>query len=181
MIKNYKTIINNMERNLKLTLEVASKMYKNATNEIRIILENTFPELKGNKYPMSHAELQNILIREKKEVSFIHSDSTIREEYTLPNNSLENKNISIRNRRSRQHLAFIQLVALRDKWNEIDEFEPDWKDSQVCKYCIQSIDNKVVSYDYYTMSRILAFKTKETRDLFLKTFENLIEVAKDFI
>ena len=28
-----------MERNLKLTLEVASKMYKNATNEIRIILE----------------------------------------------------------------------------------------------------------------------------------------------
>ena len=39
-----------MERNLKLTLEVASKMYKNATNEIRIILENTFPELKENKY-----------------------------------------------------------------------------------------------------------------------------------
>ena len=37
-----------MERNLKLTLEVASKMYKNATNEIRIILENTFPELKKN-------------------------------------------------------------------------------------------------------------------------------------
>ena len=170
-----------MERNLKLTLEVASKMYKNATNEIRIILENTFPELKGNKYPMSHTELQNILIREKKDVSFIHGDSTIREEYTLPNNSLENKNISIRNRRSRQHLSFIQLVALRDKWNEIDKFEPDWEDSQVCKYCIQNIDNKVVSYDYYTMSRILAFKTKETRDLFLKTFKNLIEDAKDFI
>ena len=170
-----------MERNLKLTLEVASKMYKNATNEIRIILENTFPELKGNKYPMSHTELQNILIREKKDVSFIHGDSTIREEYTLPNNSLENKNISIRNRRSRQHLSFIQLVALRDKWNEIDKFEPDWEDSQVCKYCIQNIQNKVVTYDYYVMSRILAFKTKETRDLFLKTFENLIEDAKDLI
>ena len=169
-----------MERNLKLTLEVASKMYKNATNEIRIILENTFPELKGNKYPMSHTELQNILIREKKDVSFIHGDSTIREEYTLPNNSLENKNISIRNRRSRQHLSFIQLVALRDKWNEIDKFEPDWENSQ-CKYCIQNINNKVVPYDYYVMSRILAFKTKETRDLFLKTFENLIEDAKDLI
>ena len=170
-----------MERNLKLTLEVASKMYKNATNEIRIILENTFPELKKNKYPMSHAELQNILIREKKEVSFIHGDSTIREEYTLTNNSTEHKNISLTGTRSKQHLAFIQLVALRDKWNEIDEFEPDWKDSQVCKYCIQNIKNKVVTYDYYTMSRILAFKTKETRDLFLKTFDNLIENAKDFI
>ena len=170
-----------MERNLKLTLEVASKMYKNATNEIRIILENTFPELKENKYPMSHTELQNILIREKKEVSFIHSDSTIREEYTFTNNSLENKNISIRNRRSRQHLSFIQLVALRDKWNEIDKFEPDWEDCQVCKYCIQNINNEVVPYDYHTMSRILAFKTKETRDLFLKTFRNLIEDAKDFI
>lgn len=169
-----------MERNLKLTLEVASKMYKNATNEIRIILENTFPELKENKYPMSHTELQDILIREKKDTSFIHSDSTIREEYTLINNSLENKNISISNTRSRQHLSFIQLVALRDKWNEIDEFEPDWENSQ-CKYCIQYINNKVVPYDYYVMSRILAFKTKETRDLFLKTFENLIKDAKDLI
>ena len=83
-----------MERNLKLTLEVASKMYKNATNEIRIILENTFPELKENKYPMSHTELQNILIREKRDVSFINGDSTIREEYTLTNNTLENKIIT---------------------------------------------------------------------------------------
>ena len=169
-----------MERNLKFTLEVASKMYKNATNEIRIILENTFPELKKNKYPMSHAELQNILIREGRYTSFIHSNSTIREEYTFTNNTTENKNISIRNRRSRQHLAFIQLVALRDKWNEIDEFEPDWENSR-CKYCIQTINNKVIPCDYYGISRIFAFKTKETRDLFLKTFNNLIEVAKDFI
>ena len=170
-----------MERNLKLTLEVASKMYKNATNEIRIILENTFPELKKNNYPMSHAELQNILIREGRYTSFIHIDSTIREEYTIKNNTTENKNISIRNRRSQQHLAFIQLVALRDKWNEIDEFEPDWENHQVYKYCIQYRDNTIVADEYYAISRILAFKTKETRDLFLKTFENLIECAKDFI
>ena len=115
-----------MERNLKLTLEVASKMYKNATNEIRIILENTFPELKKNKYPMSHTELQNILIREKKDVSYISDDSTIIREYPIKNNTTENKNISLTSARSQQHLAFIQLVALRDKWNEIDEFEPDW-------------------------------------------------------
>lgn len=170
-----------MERNLKLTLEVASKMYKNATNEIKIILENTFPELKKNKYPMSHAELQNILIKERRDTSYIDVDSTIREGYTLLHNTTENKNISLTSTRSKQHLAFIQLVALRDKWNEIDKFEPDWKDAQVCKYCIENIDNKVVRYDYYTTSRILAFKTKETRDLFLKTFENLIECAKDFI
>ena len=170
-----------MERNLKLTLEVASKMYKNATNEIRIILENTFPELKENKYPMSHTELQNILIREKKEVSYICDDSTIREEYILINNTTEHKNISIRNRRSRQHLAFIQLVALRDKWNEIDEFEPDWKDSHVYKYCIINKNNIVIADDFCSISKILAFKTEETRDLFFKTFENLIECAKDFI
>lgn len=170
-----------MERNLKLTLEVASKMYKNATNEIRIILENTFPELKENKYPMSHTELQNILIREKKEVSFIHSDSTIREEYIFTNNSLENKNISLTGTRSKQHLAFIQLVALRDKWNEIDEFEPDWENHKIFKYCIGNINNKIRSFNYYAVPSILTFKTEETRDLFLKTFENLIECAKDFI
>ena len=68
-------------------------LFVNYGLKIRIILENTFPELKKNKYPMSHAELQNILIREKKEVSFIHGDSTIREEYTFTNNSLENKKI----------------------------------------------------------------------------------------
>lgn len=170
-----------MERNLKLTLELASKMYKTANNEIKTILENTFPELKKNKYPMSHAELQDILIREKKDVSYICGDSTITKGYLIINSTTENKNISLTSTRSKQHLAFIQLVALRDKWNEIDEFEPDWKDSQVCKHCIQNINNKVVRYDYYTMSRILAFKTKETRDLFLKTFDNLIENAKDFI
>ena len=170
-----------MERNLKLTLEVASKMYKNATNEIKIILENTFPELKENKYPMSHAELQNILIRERRDTSFIHSDSTIREEYIFTNNTTENKNISLTGTRSKQHLAFIQLVALRDKWNEIDKFEPDWEDSQVCKYCIQNKNNVVIADDYCSISRILAFKTEATRDLFLKTFENLIECAKDFI
>ena len=137
-----------MERNLKLTLEVASKMYKNATNEIKIILENTFPELKKNKYPMSHAELQNILIREKRDTSFIHSDSTIREEYIFTNNTTENKNISLTGTRSKQHLAFIQLVALRDKWNEIDEFEPDWKDSQVCKYCIEYRNNNIKNDKY---------------------------------
>ena len=58
-------------------------------------MENTFPELKENKYPMIHTELQNILIREKRYTSFIHSDSTIREEYTFTNNTPENKNISI--------------------------------------------------------------------------------------
>ena len=170
-----------MERNLTLSLELANEIYKTTNNEIKIILENTFPELKKNKYPMSHAELQDILIRERRDTSFIHGNSTIREEYIFTNNTTENKNISLTGTRSKQHLAFIQLVALRDKWNEIDKFKPDWKDSQVCKYCIQNIDNKVVRYDYYTMSRILAFKTKETRDLFLKTFENLIECAKDFI
>ena len=170
-----------MERNLTLSLELANEIYKTTNNEIKIILENTFPELKKNKYPMSHAELQNILIREKRDTSFIHSDSTIREEYIFTNNTTENKNISLTGTRSKQHLAFIQLVALRDKWNEIDKFKPDWKDSQVRKYCIQNIDNKLVRYNYYTMSRILAFKTETTRDLFLKTFENLIECAKDFI
>ena len=170
-----------MERNLKLTLEVASKMYKNATNEIRIILENTFPELKENKYPMSHAELQDILIREKKEVSFIYSDSTIGEEYTFTNNTTAHKNISLTGTRSKQHLAFIQLVALRDKWNEIDEFEPDWENHREYKYCIENVSNKIETIKYSTFSKILAFKTEETRDLFLKTFKNLIEDAKDFI
>ena len=84
---------------------------------------------------MSHAELQNILIREKKDIFYICIDSNIRE-YTLINNTTENKNISLTSTRSQQHLAFIQLVALRDKWNEIDEFEPDWKSHRESKYCI---------------------------------------------
>ena len=170
-----------MERNLTLSLELANEIYKTTNNEIKIILENTFPELKKNKYPMSHAELQNILIREGRYTSFIHGDSTIREEYTIKNNTTENKNISLTSTRAQQHLAFIQLVALRDKWNEIDEFEPDWENHQVCKYCIQYRDNTIVADEYYAISRILAFKTEETRDLFLKTFKDLIEVAKVLI
>ena len=80
----------------------------------------------------------------------------------------------------KQHLAFTQLIALRDKWNEIDEFEPDWSDSNN-KYCIILSTNEIiVSTDIYR-SRALSFGKRETAYLFANTFRNLIEQAKKLI
>lgn len=173
---------NNMDnRNLTLSLKSANEIYKTASDEVKTILENTFPELVKNKYPMTHSELLDLL--EGKEVPFINNcsevDTTIVTQKHGPTYDY-NCNISLSKQRAEEHLAFIQLIALCDKWNEIDEFKIDWTDSN-SKYSIMSQDGKIFLGSYIMTSFPLTFKTKETRDLFYRTFEDLIEEAKNLI
>jgi len=139
------------EKQVTLSIEQAKLMFDTDSQELKDIALNTFPELNKSKYPMSHDELLELLDKERR---------------------IEN--------RLKQHLAFAQLIALRDKWNEIDEFEPDWSDSNI-KYCIVLSTNEIiVSTDIYR-SRALSFGKRETAYLFANTFRNLIEQSKNLI
>ena len=167
---------NNMEeRELKITIDQAKIMLEGDNEVLKDIALKTFPELGKSKYPMSHDELQDSL--KGKTTYYINQNSKIQrvDNFDICNGD-DNRNIILSEQRAKEHLALIQLIALRDKWNEIDEFEVAWNDIKTKKYSIQ-IDNGYLSFTSFSLS----FKTPETRDLFYETFKDLIEEAKNLI
>ena len=48
------------ERNIKLSLDKAKEIYPDASNEVKVLLESTFPELKNSQFPKSWEELCKI-------------------------------------------------------------------------------------------------------------------------
>ena len=75
--------------------------------------------------------------------------------------------------------ALGKLIQLRDAW--IEDWKPDWNDSNKHKWCIiNDIDNLVIGL-YGNTSRSLSFPTKKMAEDFLETFRNLIEQAKIFL
>ena len=169
------------EKQVTLSIEQAKLMFDTDSQELKDIALKTFPELNKSKYPMSHDELQDLL--EGKEIPFINNFSRV--DTTVVTQKCGffyyyNSNIILSKQRAKEYLAFAQLIALRDKWNEIDEFEPDWSDSNI-KYCIILSTNEIiVSTDIYR-SRALSFGKRETAYFFANTFRNLIEQSKNLI
>ena len=76
-------------------------------------------------------------------------------------------------------LALMQLIQLRNCYN--GGWEPDWEDSEERKYVIVINENKIESSYLSTTSCPLAFRTEERRDLFIKNFRDLIEIAKPLL
>ena len=91
----------------------------------------------------------------------------------------ENKNVFPTKEEAEACLALAQLCQLRDRYN--DGWKPDWKDGEKVKYCIEIYENTIVKNPYYAAHKVLAFKTKELRDEFLKNFKDLIETAKPLL
>lgn len=166
------------EREIKITLEQAKAMLEGENKILKELALSTFPELKRNKYPMSHMELQEILQNEF--VSYISVDSSM-SSCKLERNAIENRNIILSEKRAKEIQAFTQVIALADYWNnEVDKFTPDWEENTK-KYIITNWKNEVDKDFSWIAAKALYFKTEETRDLFLETFRDLIEECKNLI
>lgn len=74
-----------------------------------------------------------------------------------------------------------QLIDLRDAWNAVDGFVPDFTDDNVAKYCIMVFNDEIRTRTNYQLQSILAFGSAQTRDLFLETFKDMIEKVKHLI
>ena len=79
-------------------------------------------------------------------------------------------------------LALSQLCQLRDAYNG----EPlanwcDWTNNGGKKWVIYFYNNSIYTDYTYIDTRILAFKTLELRDKFVKNFRELIEIAKPLL
>ena len=93
-----------------------------------------------------------------------------------------NKNVFPTKSEAEACLALSQLCQLRDAYNG----EPladwcDWSNSERYKYCLQFYGNRLEKYTNQHCTRILAFKTRELRDKFVKNFRELIEIAKPLL
>ena len=76
-------------------------------------------------------------------------------------------------------LAMMKLMSLRQAW--IDDWEPDWSDSNENKWCIINDINRLVIGLFSSCSKVLSFPTKEMAEDFLNCFKDLLEVAKPLI
>jgi hypothetical protein len=72
-------------------------------------------------------------------------------------------------------LALAQLSQLREVYR--NGWKPDWTDGSY-KYCIYFCNDLINFCTNYETSLFLSFQDRETRDLFLENFRDLIEQAK---
>ena len=90
----------------------------------------------------------------------------------------DNKNIFATKEQAEASIALAQLSQLREVYR--NGWVPDWEDNKN-KYCIDYYNNKATKEIYVTYSAFLSFQNKETRDLFLENFKELIETAKPLL
>ena len=93
----------------------------------------------------------------------------------LPN---VDKNVLPSKKMAEAILALCQLIQLRDCYN--DGWQPNWA-SKEFKYVLCPKNGSMQFGMNDTVSRILAFKTKELREKFLENFKDLIEIAKPLL
>ncbi len=76
-------------------------------------------------------------------------------------------------------IALAQLCQLRDVYN--DGWKPNWTDTNTCGYLIKYYNESIFVGKTALDRVVLAFKTEELRDEFLKNFRDLIETAKPLL
>ena len=75
--------------------------------------------------------------------------------------------------------ALAKLIWLRNFYNE--GWQPDWRNGDTKKYVIIVKNRDFLSDENYMVKKILAFRTKETRDKFLEEQMELLEIAKPLL
>jgi len=156
-----------MEKQIKLSLEVAQKMYNSGDDAMKAFaLENyTKNELEPKKEVKKWEDLKEI------NGHYIESNARISDVYNRTTYQC-NKNIFATSKQAKSALAFAQLTQLMALEEQISEKE--YGDEDVVKYCIYRYQNRITTSAFYEAYQFLAFKTSEARDKFLSNHEQLI-------
>ena len=83
--------------------------------------------------------------------------------------------------RAQAFLEMMQLVELRAAWNRVDGFEANWEDTWQIKCCVKNKRMELSIGNWTYVSSPLYFGSRETAQLFLDTFRDKIEIAKELI
>lgn len=157
-----------MERNLKLTIEQAQKLYKEQP-EMRELLLTAFTK----------EELIGDILKDWEDLSdtsgyYISANSNITQIDRMSIRSNYNRNIFATEKQAKSALAMAQLSQFMKDLG--DECDIDWEDDANVKYAITRQKNTIISETYYySYYNFLTFKTVKIRNAFMKKHERLIK------
>ena len=105
--------------------------------------------------------------------------SEVIESTTVKEYSVENRKGFIKDKKVAEAYAVLpQLIRLVDEYNE--GWKPNYKEKDD-KHVIGCYEDNLELFENSYTQRILAFKTAEIRDKFLKDYRDLIEIAKPLL
>jgi hypothetical protein len=157
-------------REIKLTLDTATRWYNGNDAELKELALTTFPELGKKSLPKSWEELKEI------NGYWVNANKSIE----LKGGVVEsmNKNTFATKEQAEASIALAQLSQLMKVYN--GDWVADWSDENL-KYIIYFGFNKIMTFQTSCNQVFLAFKDAETRDLFLENFRDLILTAKPLL
>ncbi|MEN8883863.1 MAG: hypothetical protein ABF244_06500 [Flavobacteriaceae bacterium] len=149
-------------KNLKINVPKGYEIDKGKSTFENIV----FKEI--NKLPSSWEDLKRI------EGYYIDDNSNVEFYSFTPVPS--NQNTFKTKEQAKASIALAQLSQLRDVYRQ--GWQPDWIYTRENKYCIVfTYDNMIVD-SFCNINHFLSFQARETAELFLENFRDLIEKAK---
>ena len=159
-------------REIKISLETATRWYNGTDTELKELAIQTYPELVKKELPKSYYELGKIY-----GYYIYHSSSKI-SDYFKTFSTSNNRNVFATEEQAEASLAMAQLSQLMAVYN--DGWFPDYNDCNF-KYAIFYYKEKIKISDINCGRTFLTFKDKETAELFLENFKDLILTAKPLL
>ena len=176
-IKDSKTM---EERTIKVDIDTARKWYNGSDDSLRTLALQAFSEyeLKDSVLPNTWNEfcLETPI---KQFEYYISADSGISQRADGVIRRIEcDKNVLPNKKSAESILALCQLTQLRDRYRQ--GWVPNLKNNEN-KYIIDYVEDNLYLSIYKYNNTFLSFQSKEIRDLFVKNFKDLIELAKEYI
>jgi len=152
---------------MKNYINIEGKDIELTEEQIKLIKESIVKPVK--ELPKTWKELGEIT------GYYANSCSVPRPEKNITN-SEAHKNIFATKEQAEASIALAQLSQLKAVYN--DGWVADWDNGNIVKHVICFCDNVLIASTAWSTSTFLSFKDKETRDLFLENFRELIMKAK---
>jgi len=155
-------------REIKLSIETATRWANGSDEELKALALETFPELAKKQLPKSWEELRVV------KGFFLDSHSNI---CTIDSHFVaepSNENVFFNKNQAKSCLAMAKLSQLMAVYN--GDWVADWNNPNQTKWCIRYANYKLERTDFTTIKQFLAFKDRETAEEFFTNFKEDIEI-----
>jgi len=157
-------------REIKLSLETATRWYNGTDKELKELALQTFPELAKKELPKSWGELGEI------NGYYVSTHSIIYDGQGT--NTEENRNTFATENQAKSALAMAKLSQVMAEYN--DGWVADWNDATQVKRCIVYNHSNLAVTNSKLFKEFLTFKNTELAEEFLENFREDIETYFNF-